>query len=87
MRLVRMRTMVKNGLHAIAMNRRLTLGPSSVGSIVRPGRAERKNGWSGHGGSGDPWKPVQRRRADQPKSMAPNAAHSRTRVAASQTPE
>jgi transposase len=28
MRLVRMRTMVKNGLHAIAMNRRLTLGPS-----------------------------------------------------------
>src|SRR5216684_2034342 len=26
--LVRMRTMVKNGLHAIAMNRRLTLGPS-----------------------------------------------------------
>jgi hypothetical protein len=74
------------GLHAIAMNRRLTLGPSSVGSIVCPGRAERKNGWSGHGGSGDPWKPVQRRGADQPKSMAPNAAHSRTRVAASQTP-
>src|SRR5258708_32824914 len=28
MRLVRMRTMVKNGLHAIAMNRRLPLGPS-----------------------------------------------------------
>lgn len=28
MRLVRMRTMVKNGWHAIAMNRRLTLGPS-----------------------------------------------------------
>jgi transposase len=28
MRLVRMRTMVKNGLHAIAMNRRLTLGSS-----------------------------------------------------------
>src|SRR5260370_14839600 len=28
MRRVRMRTMVKNGLHAIAMNRRLTLGPS-----------------------------------------------------------
>src|SRR5512138_1972093 len=27
-RLVRIRTMVKNGLHAIAMNRRLTLGPS-----------------------------------------------------------
>jgi len=28
MRLVRMRTLVKNGLHASAMNRRLTLGPS-----------------------------------------------------------
>jgi transposase len=27
-RLVRMRTMVKNGLHAIALNQRLTLGPS-----------------------------------------------------------
>src|SRR5216684_2599838 len=30
MRLVRMRTMVKNGLHAIAMNRRLTLAPHTT---------------------------------------------------------
>jgi len=28
LRLVRIRTMVKNGLHAIALNQRLALGPS-----------------------------------------------------------
>jgi len=66
-------------------NSNMTWRPGA-GGVVRPGRDERKNGGSGRGGSGDTWKPAQRRGADQPKSMTPNAAHSRTRVAASQTP-
>ena len=39
MRLVRMRTMVKNGLHAIALNHRLTAGPR--GSRAAAGRSGR----------------------------------------------